>query len=104
MRPVVAIIALLLFCCAREAPESKSGVVPGEKLYILKGKIVGRNVSDNTVRVDHEEIPGFMEAMVMDYSIRGAKVAELPADQQRIEAKLHVTDDGYWLTDVRPSP
>ena len=45
-----------------------------------------------------------VEAMVMDYSVRGAKVAELPPDNSRIQAKLHVTDRGYWLTDVKPIP
>ena len=74
---------------------------PGEKLYTLKGKIVARDAGDNTLSIDHESIPGFMEAMKMDYSVRGADVAALPADGQRIEAKLHVTDDSAWITDVK---
>ena len=40
----------------------------------------------------------------MDYSVRGAKVGELPADGSRIEAKLHVTDRAYWITDVKKIP
>jgi hypothetical protein len=67
----------------------------------LKGFIVARDAGDNTVRVDHQAIPGYMEAMTMDYSVRGAEVLSLPPNKTRIEAKLHVTDDGYWLTDVR---
>ncbi|HEX6640978.1 MAG TPA: copper-binding protein, partial [Thermoanaerobaculia bacterium] len=61
-------------------------------------------VTSNTLNVDHEAIPGFMEAMTMDYSVRGAKVTALPADKSRIEAKLHVTDRAYWLTDVKTRP
>ena len=68
------------------------------------GTIVGRDAHDNTLRVDHEAIPGFMEAMTMDYSVRGAKVAELPPNKTRVEARLHVSDDGYWLTDVKKAP
>ena len=93
----VAIAVLALACQSKEKPLS----VPGEKLYTLNGKIVARDASDNTLRVDHEAIPDFMEAMTMDYSVRGAKVASLPADGSRITAKLHVTDSAYWLTDVR---
>ena len=37
----------------------------------------------------------------MDYSVRGATVATLPPDKSRIEAKLHVVDDRYWLSDIR---
>jgi len=92
------VIILVLAACGRhEKPLS----VPGEKLYTVEGRIVGRDVAGNLLRVDHKAIPGFMEAMTMDYSVHGAKVAELPADGARIRAKLHVTDSGYWITDVR---
>jgi len=67
----------------------------------MKGVIVSRDAGDNTVRVDHQEIPGYMEAMTMDYSVRGANVESLPANKTPIEARLHVTDNAYWLTDVR---
>ena len=95
----VAVAAILLIACAqKEKPLS----VPGEKLYTLKGKIVARDANDNTLRIDHEAIPGFMEAMTMDYSVRGAKVEALPPDGTPISAKLHIAGDAYWLTDVRP--
>lgn len=105
VRHAVALL-LLVLCAACAKPEQgeKPLSVPGEKLYVLKGKIVERTASDNTLRVDHEAIPGFMEAMTMDYSVRGTPVPSLPKDGTRIEAKLHVTGDGYWLTDVRQSP
>jgi protein SCO1/2 len=89
-------------CSEQEGPKPLSE--PSEKLYDMRGKILSRDVEDNTLNVDHEAIPGFMEAMVMDYSVRGAKVAELPRDNSRIQAKLHVTDRGYWLTDVKQIP
>jgi len=95
-RAIAFLLVVATLACGREKPN--------EKLYEVKGKIVSRDAGDNTLRVDHEAIPGFMEAMTMDYSVHGAKVAELPADGARIRAKLHVTDSGYWLTDVKTSP
>lgn len=98
---LLASLALLLLGCAKqEKPLSE----PGEKLYTLKGKILSREVSDNSLRLDHEAIPGFMEAMVMDYPVRGAKVAALPPDKSVIVARLHVMDDRYWITDVKRAP
>lgn len=76
----------------------------GQKVYELRGKIVSRDRGENTLKIDHEEIKGFMEAMTMDYSVRGAKVDRLPADGSKIEAKLHVVDDAYWVSDVRKMP
>ena len=42
--------------------------------------------------------------MKMDYAVRGVKVETLPPDQTRIEAKLHVTERSYWITDVKAIP
>jgi protein SCO1/2 len=99
---LVVVTAFLLACSADEAPKPLSEA--GEKLYTVRGKILSRDAAENTLHMDHEAIPGFMEAMVMDYGVRGAKVAELPADGKRVEARLHVTERAYWITDVRAAP
>lgn len=101
-RVAVLFVVLFLFACAEEKPKPLSE--PGERLYTVRGIVLSRNAADNSLRLDHEEIPGFMAAMTMDYSVRGADVKSLPADRKRIEAKLHVTDRAYWLTDVKQIP
>jgi protein SCO1/2 len=102
MRRAALLVVLfsLLACGEKAKPLSE----PGEKLYPVRGAIVSRNGGANSVRLDHEAIPGFMEAMVMDYDVRGADVASLPPDKTRVEAKLHVTSRSYWLTDVKSVP
>lgn len=99
---VLLSLALLSACTDREQPKPLSE--PGEKLYAVRGVILSRDTERNTLNVDHEAIPGFMEAMVMDYTVRGAKVKDLPADKKRMEAKLHVTERSYWITDVQAIP
>jgi protein SCO1/2 len=98
----VCLFLAILACGESEKPQPLS--VAGEKLYTVRGVILSRNDGMNSLNVDHEEIPGFMTAMQMDYTVRGAKVAALPADKSRIEAKLHVTDRSYWITDVQRIP
>ena len=73
----------------------------GEKTYVLKGKIVGRDAGDNTLSVDHEAVPGYMEAMTMEYPVRGELVTTLPSNATAIEATLHVHGTSYWLTQVK---
>ena len=97
----LAVLVLIAAACANEKRAAKPLSEPGEKLYVVKGIVVGRDAGDNTLRVDHEEIPGYMEAMTMDYPVRGAEVASLPPDRSRIEARLHVRDERVWLTDVK---
>jgi protein SCO1/2 len=103
-RAVSAVLLLLLvaLACSQEAPKPVSE--KGEKLYAVRGVILSRNAGANTVFMDHEEIPGFMAAMKMDYAVRGAEVDALPPDNSRVEARLHVTERAYWITDVRKVP
>ncbi|HKO55302.1 MAG TPA: copper-binding protein [Thermoanaerobaculia bacterium] len=95
MRRIAFVLLLaLLVACGR-------GETKQEKVYTMKGTIIARDAADNMLRVNHEEIPGYMEAMTMDYTVKGAKVTELPPDNARVEGKLHVSDEGAWLTDVK---
>ena|SRR5213592_3805409 len=100
---VAATVALVLLACAKAKPAQPLSE-PGETLYALKGVVVGRDLADNTLRVDHEQIPGYMEAMTMDYPVRGVAVGALPADKSRVEAKLHVHEERVWLTDIKRLP
>lgn len=102
-RAAVVFLFLALLACSPEK-DAKPLSEPGEKLYTVRGVILGRNTGMNSVDMDHEDIPGFMTAMRMDYTVRGAEVATLPPDKSRVEAKLHVTDRGYWITDVKRIP
>ena len=110
-RPIIAavkwrvglclLLVLTAVSCGSDERKSKPLSEPGERVYDLSGKIVGRDADDNTVRVEHGPIAGFMEGMTMDFSVRGAEVGELPADGTAIDAKLHVTERAYWLTEIR---
>jgi protein SCO1/2 len=100
---LIAFVALSLIACGKSKPEKPIDVA-GQKTYEMRGKIVSRDRVENTLTIDHEEIKGYMEAMTMDYSVRGAKVEQLPPDGSRVRAKLHVVDDGFWVSDVRKTP
>jgi protein SCO1 len=101
---LLVFLLALLVACSGDRDAAKPLSEPGEKLYVVRGIIVSRDATSNTINLDHEAIAGFMEAMTMDYAVRGVKVTALPADKARIEAKLHVTDRAYWLTDVKSMP
>jgi protein SCO1/2 len=107
MKKAVTLALILVFplACGEKKHDwrAKPLSVAGEKIYVLKGKIVARDAGDNSLRINHEAIPGFMEAMTMDYPVRGTAVSALPADQTPITAKLHVIETSYWITDVRPA-
>ncbi len=102
-RALTVFLLLILSACSQEEKPKPAAPLsePGEKIYVVRGIVTSRHLGDNTVSLNHEEIPGFMAAMQMDYAVRGQTVDTLPADKSRIEAKLHVTSNGYWITDVK---
>ncbi|HVR44048.1 MAG TPA: copper-binding protein [Thermoanaerobaculia bacterium] len=109
MKTTIAMLALTLLAlagCAGEhqADESDVAAASEVEIYELRGIILSRDAANNVIKVDHEEIPGYMAAMTMDYEVRGQEVTALPADGSAIMATVHATDDAYWLTDVNPVP
>ena len=97
MRAVLALIIAALVCaCGKSTPP------PKENLYPMTATIVSRDPAHNNVTMDNKEIPGFMEAMRMDYSVRDAKVDALPPNGTPVTATLHEQDGNFWVTGVRP--
>lgn len=68
----------------------------GDSAYILEGTVVA--VDGRQVTVDHDEIPGFMQAMTMPFEVRDDVPLE-PGD--RIVARLMVEEGGSYLARVR---
>jgi protein SCO1/2 len=103
MKTLTFALLLALACGkAKISNADKPLSVAGEKTYAMAGKIVGRDAAENSLTIDHNAIPGYMEAMTMDYLVRGAKVDALPPNGTAITATLHVTDDkGVWITGLR---
>jgi protein SCO1/2 len=74
-----------------------------EKRFELKGKVVSINKAQRQVTIDHEQIPGFMDAMTMPYSVREDWVLEALAPGQTIQATLVVQGDRSWIEGIRIS-
>ncbi len=90
-------LAAAIGCGRSEAPKAAA---PAEKPYPLKGVVVSVDTGASKVIVRHEEIPGYMDAMTMPFSVAEPKMlAELrPGDE--IEAKLVVGEKSSRLEGI----
>lgn len=71
----------------------------GENAYIVEGTVI--EVRDGRVTLDHEDIPGLMPAMVMEFDVRDpSMVAELKPGH-RVVARYYIHDDGGRLERIR---
>jgi protein SCO1/2 len=74
----VFIFSLLLVtlagCHAGPQKSAATEASPSFKIYKLRGKIVSTNAATGEVTLDHEAIPGFMDAMTMPYRLKDASI------------------------------
>ena len=71
------------------------------KTYPMRGKIVSTNPATGEVTIDHQAIPGFMEAMTMPYKLRDNRIiGELhPGDLITADVLVSQTADGAVFVD-----
>ena len=78
--------AIFLAACGNPAPAAKR--------FHLKGKIVSLDAANNSLTIDHEDIPGFMGAMTMPYFVRSASALAGLGPGDEITADVVVPDAG----------
>jgi protein SCO1/2 len=88
------LLTLLAFSGCHSAPDSQSSTEFSVKTYKLRGKVVSTNAAAGEVTLDHEAIPGFMEAMTMPYKLRDGNVLSELHPGDVITADLVVAQQG----------
>lgn len=93
---VAAFLAFALFACSREPASGPA------RHYSLTGKVLALNAKDQTATVDAASIPGFMEAMTMEYPIKSKADFDRLRVGDKITATVDVRDGGlYDLSNVQ---
>lgn len=83
--------------------KTEQNAVPAElKRYPITGKVVSVNKTDKKAAIAHNEIPGYMEAMTMDFTIKDDWVWEdlLPGAEIRGDLVVDNANAKYWLENL----
>ena len=97
VRSITAAALIALFFAA-EACHRKPEL--HAKYYQLKGMVISVDVGHEQIIVDHEAIPGFMEAMTMSYGVKDDAALKKLKPGDRITARVVVTSDDVWLDNI----
>lgn len=65
---------MLAGCHSSPKPDAQSAASTAYKTYKVRGKVVSTNAASGEVTLDHEAIPGFMEAMTMPYKLKDTNI------------------------------
>jgi len=68
-----------------------------EKRYPIKGVVVAVNQQDRTATIKHEDIPGYMQGMTMDFKIKNAADLQTMKPGDQITGTLVIDDISSWI-------
>ena len=66
-----------------------------ERRFPIEGRVVAADPATHTLTLDHHEIPGYMKAMTMGFTVRDAWVFNVVHPGDTVQATLVVDDDSY---------
>ena len=91
-RTIIALAAVSLAAACNRQPDAPT--------YQLTGQILVVKPETKEVLVKHEDIPGFMPAMTMPYTVKDPEVLKQRVAGDLITATLHVAPEGPFLSAV----
>ena len=91
---LVATAAVVAGCQNRSSSTAQSDT----KLYDVTGTVVALDRDKKVVTLDHEDIPGLMKAMKMEFSVEDSKALDGLGDGDRVTGKLKAESGTYVVT------
>lgn len=82
----------------RQSTQTDAAKNNPEKTFQVRGKVVSTDATH--VTLDHEAVPGFMEAMTMPYKLKDPSIVGELHPGDRITATIHVKQDAAGFHDA----
>jgi protein SCO1/2 len=100
MKELVRLFGLVLIVAAVLVGCTSNPTKTAQQQYPVKGKVLALNPAKPSIRLDHEDIPGLMEAMKMEFAVANAGILDgLKVDDQ-VQGELKVESGKYIITSL----
>lgn len=70
------------------------------RVFQVKGVVKKLLPDQNTVVIDHEEIPGYMDAMTMPFDVKDPSELEGLSPNDQVSFRMIITDEDGWIDQV----
>lgn len=74
------------------------------KIFQVRGRVVGLDPAEKTIRIAHEEIPNYMPAMTMPLPVKDPALLRQVAAGDSVQFELRVTTDDSWIAHIEKIP
>jgi len=83
---------------------SLAGSAPAEEaVHSGHGVVKSVDATAGKVTIDHEDIPGLMMGMTMEFSVSDPDVLEKIVPEQIVDFRVRYEEGRYIVTEIRPS-
>jgi protein SCO1/2 len=93
---LTGVLALSMACSSAQQTKSEK-----PKQYRLRGVVARLDPKTNLATIAGEKVPGWMDAMTMEYPVENKNEYLALHKGEKITATVNVTGEGYWLSDVK---
>jgi len=101
LRRIAGFLLLLASSLSCNRQQQSKGLA---RHYPVSGRVVSLNAKSQTVSLDASAIPGYMEAMTMDYPVPSRKDFDALHVGDKVKATVNVYESGdYELSSVESS-
>ncbi len=97
----VTLTAIVVAVSVRQPDARSRSVQATEQRFEVKGQIRSLEPDGVTVHIAHEEIPGFMPAMEMPFTVKEPSLLKGFAAGDHVKFQLLVTKDDSWITSLK---
>ncbi len=89
---------------ASPAPSAEKPAAAAEQelkqFAAVKGEIIELTPAEKKARIKHEEVPDYMPAMTMNFTVKDVAELENLAAGDAITFRLNVTEDSHWIDQI----
>jgi Cu/Ag efflux protein CusF len=93
---VVCLTVVAMAGCSQKSEKNSSA-----KFYDIKGKVVAIRPDREGVTLDHEDIPGLMKGMKMEFLVEDARILEGLEVGDQVQGKLKVESGSQMITELK---
>jgi protein SCO1/2 len=100
-------LVLVTSCSEKPATNAPAPTVPPKatavstQIFQVKGVVVAVKPEEKTVRIRHEEIPGYMEAMTMPFEVKDTNDLAGVKDGDTVSFRMLVTETDGWIDQIK---
>ncbi len=91
---ILLLFAVLAVSCNSERDEDRVA-------YEVRGTVVRVEAARRSVVIDHEAIPGFMEAMTMPFEVRDSSILDGIGKGDHVAFRMLVQGNHAWIASIQ---